>query len=1044
MGKIQLKLPTTSPKSVEAQLLPEHNDTPPPTRKKNQWAVNFVGLMMGVGLIMCILFVYVYGRALFMFRGCSTAFPTKEEGSESFMNVEQTPEHPQHRWESSPYLSHQPNPERMRSYINWVKYGSERKDCGVDCLFWEADDSPPSDEQQVLKGREPLPDPVRVQDDKQCSDIPLSLRFDCLPGGTVDQNVCESRGCCWLADQEVPERKKPFPSPHLHHPSHGKPLEDIPLNIPYCFYPRDYEGYRFVNFSSDTYGNIGYLKRDTSSGYPHDIPLLKMEVFYETPTRIRVRIQDPSSPRWESPLPVVPNAKLGAVEPLYGITVEEDDGAFVIFRKASSLPLFDTRSAAPLVYADQFLQLSTRLPSEYMYGLGEHLEGLLLDTFWKRRVLWNLDQIPEPGKNTYGSHPFYLSLEPDGNAHGVFLLNSNAMDVVLQPTPAATFRIIGGILDLYVFLGPTPNDVISQYTEVIGRPFLPPYWSLGYHQCKYGYKSLNKTKAVWQRTRDAGIPFDVQWNDIDYMEENKDFTYDLIHFRELPEFVQQLHEVGMHYVPIVDPGISASEPLHTYPPWDEGLALHVFVRNGSNMPFVGKVWNTVATTWPDFTQPLSTYYWGRQLLRYHSWVEFDGAWIDMNEPSNFWSGSYDGCGDNNLEHPPFLPHVHGGILYYHTICMTARHYFGRHYSIHNLYGFTEAIATNKALQIIRGKRPFIISRSSFAGLGHYSGHWTGDIWSDWFNLWQSISGILNFNMFGIPMVGADICGFNGNVTASLCLRWMQLGAFYPFSRNHNTDTAYDQDPVALGQDVVEASRKALEIRYLLLPYLYSLFFNAHLTGEPVARPLFFQFHKDERTYGIDTQFMWGSGLMIAPALKENVTEVKAYIPEGRWYDWYSKTIIEGKGSYEMLAAPSDVIPLLIRGGTIMPVQVPAVTTTRSRKNDMGIIAALDESGHAAGEWFWDDGESLDTAENMNYTHVVFSAEPGNVSVNVTLAAYQEPANLGYFEILGVDGNVTAVYVDNKKVTFSYEEITKVLSAVGLKKSLLVGFSISWE
>ncbi|XP_068204436.1 lysosomal alpha-glucosidase-like [Palaemon carinicauda] len=1026
MGKIQLKLPATSPKCVEVHLIPEYIDTPPPTRKKNQWAVNFVGTMMGVGLIMCFLFVYKYGRILSMFRGCNTMFPSKGGGSEN-----------------TPYLSHQASLERMRSYTNWVKNGNGKKDYGVNFLVWEGNHSLHSAAQQVLEGRKPLPDPVRVQDNKQCSDIPLSLRFDCLPGGTIDQNTCESRGCCWLPAQEIPEQK-PFPSPRLHRPTHGTPLEDLPLNVPYCFYPRDYDGYRFVNFSSESYGNSGYLKRETSSGYPHDIPLLKMEVIYETETRIRVKIHDASSSRWESPLPIVPNVELGAAEPLYGIAVEEDDGSFVIFRRASSLPLFDTRNAAPLLYADQFLQLSTNLASEYVYGLGEHLEGLLLDTFWKRRVLWNLDQIPEPGKNTYGSHPFYLSMEPDGNAHGVFILNSNAMDVILQPSPAVTFRIIGGILDLYVFLGPTPNDVISQYTEVIGRPFLPPYWSLGYHQCKFGYKSLNKTKAVWQRTRDAGIPFDVQWNDIDYMEENKDFTYDLIHFRELPEFVQELHQAGMHYVPIVDPGISASEPLHTYPPWDEGLALHVFVRNNSNMPFVGKVWNTATTTWPDFTHPLGTYYWGRQLLRYHSWVEFDGAWIDMNEPSNFWSGSYDGCSSNNLEHPPFLPEVHGGSLYYHTICMSARHYFGNHYSIHNLYGFTEAIATNKALQIVRAKRPFIISRSTFAGQGHYSGHWTGDIWSDWFNMWQSIPGILNFNMFGIPMVGADICGFHGNVTASLCSRWMQLGAFYPFSRNHNSDDTYDQDPVALGKDVVTASRKALEIRYHLLPYLYSLFFKAHLTGEPVARPLFFQFYKDPRTYAIDTQFMWGSGLMIAPVLKENATEVEAYIPEGRWYDWYSKTILEGRGSFEVLTAPNDVIPLLLRGGTVIPVQVPAVTTTMSRKNDMAIIAALDESGHAIGEWFWDDGESLDTAENMNYTHVVFTATPGNVFVNVTLTGYKEPANLGYFHILGVDTDVTAVYVDNKKVSYSYDETTKVLTAVGLKKSLLASFSIIWK
>ncbi|XP_071528131.1 lysosomal alpha-glucosidase-like [Panulirus ornatus] len=932
--------------------------------------------------------------------------------------------------------------QKSKDYAKWVKNLTDEKNCGIYCLFYiMVPENPKDKELDFIPVAKTSPSKA---DEKQCSGIPLSMRFDCHPGDSPSQSSCEKRGCCWEEVKEIPKRQNAFPAPRLHQPTHGPALEEVPLNVPFCFYPRDYKSYSFLNFTAEDYGYTGFLNMETPSGFPGDVPVLKMDVYFESKTRLRVKITDPARARWETPIPIVPVVTNGTSNPLYSFNPHLADGAFTITRKSNGLPIFDTLGMAPLTYAEQFLQLSTRLPTNYIYGLGEHLEGLLLDTYWKRRVLWNLDQIPEPGKNLYGSHPFYMAIEPDGNTHGVFLLNSNALDIVLQPLPALTMRAIGGIIDLYVFLGPTPNAVISQYTEVIGRPFLPPYWSLGYHQCRFGYGSVNKTREVWQRTRSAGIPFDVQWNDIDYMDNNKDFTFDKDKFKDLPEFVSEVHQDGMHYVQIIDPGISAAEPPHTYPPWDEGINFNIFVANSSNLPFIGKVWNPEATVWPDFTHPLAGYYWGRQLMRYHNQIAVDGAWIDMNEPSNFWSGSINGCEKNNLEHPPFLPEVYGGLLYYHTLCMGARQHLGRHYNLHNLYGFTETIATNVALQIIRGKRPFVISRSTFPGQGYYGGHWTGDVWSDWFNLWQSIAGVLNFNMFGIPMVGADICGFNGNTTADLCLRWMQLGSFYPFSRNHNTDDAFDQDPVALGEDVVVASRNALTQRYMLLPYLYSLFFNAHLTGEPVARPLFFQFFKDPKTYAIDTQFMWGPALMIIPALHENVISVKAYIPHGYWYDWYHGYLVEGEGDYMNLEAPKDRIPLLVRGGYIIPTQMPANTTTSSRKNGLGLLVAPGVFGRASGEFYWDDGDSLDTVPSKAYTRMQFIAGPGIITVNCTTIGYTAPINLNYMYILNVPTNVTEVKVAGKKAHFHYDEPNKVLSVSDIAQSLLKAFIVTWK
>ncbi|ROT66397.1 Lysosomal alpha-glucosidase [Penaeus vannamei] len=318
---------------------------------------------------------------------------------------------------------------KAKEYQNWVRnwqYGNNisfRKDCGEECL----DGNASKEENPQL----PLEEPKKVEG-SFCVDIPLEMRFDCHPDGSPSESSCVKRGCCWHELQEIPERKVPFPAPRLHRPTHGKALEDLPLNIPYCFYPRDYVGYSVTNFTSAEHGYTGFLERSVASVFPKDSPLLQMDVYFETDTRLRVRITDPFQLRWETPVPIVPQVNKSASNPSYSFHIRNEDGAFTVVRKSSGVPIFDTRGAAPLTFADQFIQLSSMLPSNYIYGLGEHLEGLLLDTYWKRHVLWNLDQIPEPGKNMYGSHPFYLSLEPDGNTHGVFLLNSNAMGEIFS------------------------------------------------------------------------------------------------------------------------------------------------------------------------------------------------------------------------------------------------------------------------------------------------------------------------------------------------------------------------------------------------------------------------------------------------------------------------------------------------------------------------------------------------------------------------------------------------------------------------------------
>uniref|UniRef100_A0A0P5XVY9 Lysosomal alpha-glucosidase protein n=1 Tax=Daphnia magna TaxID=35525 RepID=A0A0P5XVY9_9CRUS len=861
-------------------------------------------------------------------------------------------------------------------------------------------------------------------------DVEDELKFDCFPQGYAEEHLCLKRGCCWsFTDKQ---------------------------SVPFCYYPANYALYSFVNVThlnnSGVNGVVGYLEQIGYSGYPEDIPLLKLIATFETRSRLRVKIMDAENKRYE--INVLNSLQtddtfLPVNDYDYKFSINSDTTGFSISRKENREVIFTTVGVGGFIFANQFLQISSFLPSGNIYGLGEHQDSFRHSTNWQRFSLFNHDIVPDKGRNLYGSHPFYLVMENGGMSHGVFLKNSDPMEVILQPTPAITFRALGGILDFYFFLGPTPSEVIQQYTEVIGRPAMPPYWGLGFHLCRYNYGSLNRTREIWERTRAAGIPFDVQWNDLDYMDTAKDFTYDRNKFSGLPDFVHEVHAVGMHYVPLIDPGISNAELVSEYPPYDQGIEMDVFVKNSAEPgapPFVGKVWNTVSTVWPDFTHPNATEYWTNQLKAFHDEVSFDGAWIDMNEPSNFYSGTIDGCPATQWDNPPYTPTVVGNKLCFLTLCMSAGQFGGLHYDVHNLYGLTETMVTNFALKQITGKRPFIISRSTFPGQGHFGGHWSGDVVSDWPNLRRSITSILNYNMFGIPLVGADICGFNGNTTVALCQRWMELGAFYPFSRNHNTDDGIDQDPVALGPAVVEASRKALMIRYMLLPYLYTLFWHAHAHGDTVARPLFFEFPLDHQTYAIDTQFLWGGGLMIVPVLTESTEVVEAYLPRSLWYDFYNLELISFGGKWTVLPAPLDTIPILLRGGYILPTQAPDVTTALTRVKPFDLLVTLNETKQAIGDLYCDDGEMIDAYVLSRFNLIQFVASSSTIkSAVINWKNDETSSSVRDVTILGLSSPVSVVTVNGfPHPSFMFNRISRVLFIKDLQLPLKNPFVISYQ
>ncbi|XP_060863594.1 lysosomal alpha-glucosidase-like isoform X3 [Metopolophium dirhodum] len=815
-----------------------------------------------------------------------------------------------------------------------------------------------------------------------CHSIPNELKFDCIPKGKSDEVTCKKMNCSWTPENQSFTR------------------------WPWCYYPECYNNYNTINISKTSTGVVAFYNLSVASSYKKNIQILRLDVIFETSQRLRITIDDAVQIRYKPPFPKINEFKGNPIHRNDSLIISDlvvrlakNGVGFAIIRKADDTILFDSRNIGGFIFSDQFIQLSALLPSKYIYGLGEHRTNLVLDSNWKTYTMFNHDNTPKPDINGYGSHPFYLLMEKSGNSHGVFLFNSNAMDIILQPAPAITYRVIGGILDFYFFSGPTPSDVITQYTEIIGRPFLPPYWSLGFHLSRYG-QTFEDLIQVYNRTIEAGIPWDTHWNDIDYMDNKDDFTLSN-NFKQLPEYVNNLH----------------------------------------------KVWNDIGTVFPDFTHPKATQFWKNQILNFHNILKFDGLWLDMNEPANFVNGDFNGCSSYESDHwevPQYIPGIVGGHLNYKTICMSASHFAGIHYNLHNLYGLVETISTHDALSEIRNTRPFVISRSSYPGFGHYAGHWTGDINSSWDDMKQSITDIINFNLFGIPLVGADICGFHHDTTVELCSRWIQLGAFYPFSRNHNGQYMKDQDPAALGSNVLSSAKKSLITRYYLLPYLYSLFWKAHVYGETVVRPLFFEYPFDDNTYGIDTQFLWGPALLILPVLKEENHHVYVYLPKDIWYDFYNKTAILSNGNHFVITAPADTIPLLVRGGYILPTQMAALTTTLSRQNHFELLVAT-KHDKATGFLFFDDGKSLDSWKNDSYNKVQFKLVNTTFSSIVEMNSYiDDNFVLQNITVLGIKQGPTNSQVNGIPFNgYYFNKTEQVLYFKMLNLNLRMPFNLTW-
>ncbi|KAF2493905.1 glycoside hydrolase family 31 protein [Lophium mytilinum] len=408
-------------------------------------------------------------------------------------------------------------------------------------------------------------------------------------------------------------------------------------------------------------------------------------------------------------------------------------------------------------------------------------------------------------------------------------------------------------------------------------------------------------------------------------------------------------------------------------------------------------------------------------------------------------------GVRNVNHPPYVINNVQGDLAVHAVSPNATHHDGiEEYDVHNLFGHQILNATYQGLlAVFPKKRPFIIGRSTFAGSGKWAGHWGGDNASKWYYMYFSIPQALSFSLFGIPMFGVDTCGFNGNSDEELCNRWMQLSAFFPFYRNHNVLSAISQEPY-IWASVTEATKTAMQIRYSLLPYLYTLFHAAHTSGDTVMRALAWEFPNEPALANADRQFLLGPSLMVVPVLEQGATSVGGVfpgVPDTVWYDWYSQTAVDAKaGENVTIEAPLGHIPVYIRGGAILPTQEPGYTTKESRGNPWGLIVALDAQGSAEGSLYVDDGESVAPEATLD---VGFEAAKGSLKVQVE-GKFEDAIALANVTVLGVEACSGDVELNGKAVKgATYDGKSKVLSITGLEEltkggAWKSGWELSWS
>lgn len=546
-------------------------------------------------------------------------------------------------------------------------------------------------------------------------------------------------------------------------------------------------------------------------------------------------------------------------------------------------------------YGGNIVKMSKSAPQgECYYGLGDkpmhlNLKGKRVENWATDQYAFGKDQDP-----LYKSVPFYIGMYEE-RAYGIFFDNTfkTFFDFCHERRNVTSFWAQGGEMNYYFFYGPNMQDVVTRYTDLTGKPELPPLWALGYHQCKWSYYPEKKVKEVTHKFRKLRIPCDAIYLDIDYMDGFRCFTWNKEYFPNPKRMVAELAEEGFKTVVIIDPGIKIDDEYDVY---QEAMKNDYFCKRADGPYMRGKVWPGECF-FPDFTNPKVREWWAGLFKEIIDEIGVKGVWNDMNEPAVMEVPG--------KTFPDDVRHSYDG-----NYCS--------HRKAHNIYGTQMARATYEGVKrFAYPKRPFIITRSAYSGAQRYTSSWTGDNVATWEHLWIANIQAQRMSMSGMSFTGSDIGGFAEHPTGELYARWIQLGVFHPFCRTHSSGDHGNQEPWTFGEEVIDVTRKYVELRYQLLPYLYTMFWEYAEAGIPMLKSLVLYDQGDLQTHYRTDEFIFGNQILVCPIQEPNAKGRRMYIPKGYWYNYWTRAYVKG-GKEQWVDAELDIIPLFIKEGAIIP------------------------------------------------------------------------------------------------------------------------------
>ncbi|MHB8596345.1 MAG: glycoside hydrolase family 31 protein [Ktedonobacteraceae bacterium] len=604
-------------------------------------------------------------------------------------------------------------------------------------------------------------------------------------------------------------------------------------------------------------------------------------------------------------------------------------------------------------FADYALRLTLPLNSDdNFYGFGEHTGAM--NKRGQKLSLWNWDPERGHGPQTdkmYTAIPFYLGISTTtGQAQGLLVDHTGNVEMDMGNTNPSEIQITvqGDSLVVYFFAGPTPADVLRQYTDLTGRMPLPPRWALGHHQGRWSYYTEQQVREIAAQFRERNHPCESLWLDIDHMDNYRTFTWNSHAFPNPAKLNADMLERGFHLIPVINPGIKTDKDYFVY---EQGLEHGYLCRKQGGDLFMGTGWPDDCN-FADYSRSDVRKWWG-DLFQGFLAQGLAGSWNDMNEPSQATM-------EEKKYHKPLkktfdedVLHLGGGEQITGPDGPPVSHQF-----FHNAYGLQMARAMREGTQhFAPDKRPFVISRSGTAGIQRYAAMWTGDNSSWWEHISLGLRMCLNLGISGLPFAGTDIGGFWEDCNGELLVRFAQMGAFLPFYWNHNATHEVPQEPWAFGEPYESAYRTTIEQRYRLLPYLYNLFHEASINGSPIIRPLYYHYPQDPLVYIVEDAYLIGETLLSAPIHIQGATNRQVYLPQGTWIHYWDNKQYEGGRAYE-IEAPLAQWPLFVRSNSILPGGPVMQYTGQLPTDPLTVACYMTGDEQTSYTLYEDDGSSL--------------------------------------------------------------------------------------